>query len=148
MMRPPPNSAHTVTLLPSTTLFRSYRRALIEGVEIAYREAGAPARPAVLLLHGFPTSSHMFRELIPALAERYHVLAPDYPGFGASAMPSVESFDYRFDTFARLMTALPDGKGIDRYAAYVIDYGAPRPGARLGGKSGVRTGRFRWVAFR
>src|SRR3546814_1857559 len=61
-----------------------YRSALIEGVEIAYREAGDPARPAVLLLHGFPTSSHMFRELIPALAERYHVLAPDYPGSGAS----------------------------------------------------------------
>src|SRR3546814_3790952 len=102
-----------------------YRSALIEGVEIAYREAGDPARPAVLLLHGFPTSSHMFRELIPALAERYHVLAPDYPGFGASAMPSVESFDYSFDTFARLMTALLDEKGIDRYAAYVMDYGAP-----------------------
>src|SRR3546814_13281824 len=67
----------------------------------------------------------MFRELIPALAERYHVLAPDYPGFGASAMPSVESFDYSFDTFARLMTALLDEKGIDRYAAYVMDYGAP-----------------------
>src|SRR3546814_14792778 len=97
--------------------------ALIEGVEIAYREAGDPARPAVLLLHGFPTSSHMFRELIPALAERYHVLAPDYPGFGASAMPSVESFDYSFDNFARLMTALLDEKGIGAYAAYVMDYG-------------------------
>src|SRR3546814_1600161 len=83
-----------------------YRSALIEGVEIAYREAGDPARPAVLLLHGFPTSSHMFRELIPALAERYHVLAPDYPGLRASAMPSVESFDYSFDTSSPKSTRL------------------------------------------
>jgi pimeloyl-ACP methyl ester carboxylesterase len=102
-----------------------YGSAVIEGVEIAYREAGDPARPTVLLLHGFPTSSHMFRELIPALAERYHVLAPDYPGFGASAMPPLESFDYSFDHFARMMTALLDEKGITRYAAYVMDYGAP-----------------------
>lgn len=102
-----------------------YGSALIEGIEIAYREAGDPARPTVLLLHGFPTSSHMFRELIPALAERYHVLAPDYPGFGASAMPPADSFDYSFDNFARLMTALLDEKGIGRYVAYVMDYGAP-----------------------
>ena len=103
----------------------AYRTTVIEDVEIAYREAGDPARPTVLLLHGFPTSSHMFRELIPVLALRYHVLAPDYPGFGASAMPPVGSFDYSFDHFARLMTALLDAKGIERYAAYVMDYGAP-----------------------
>jgi pimeloyl-ACP methyl ester carboxylesterase len=102
-----------------------YDSLVIDGVEIAYREAGDPARPTVLLLHGFPTSSHMFRELIPELAAHYHVLAPDYPGFGASAMPPLESFDYSFDHFARLMTALLDEKGITRYAAYVMDYGAP-----------------------
>jgi pimeloyl-ACP methyl ester carboxylesterase len=103
----------------------AYRSAVIDGIEIAYREAGDPARPAVLLLHGFPTSSHMFRELIPVLAQRYHVLAPDYPGFGASAMPPADSFDYSFANFARLMTAFIDAKGIGRYAAYVMDYGAP-----------------------
>lgn len=103
----------------------TYRSAVIDGIEIAYREAGDPTRPTVLLLHGFPTSSHMFRELIPVLAERYHVLAPDYPGFGASAMPPVDSFDYSFDHFARLMTAFIDAKGVGRYAAYVMDYGAP-----------------------
>lgn len=102
-----------------------YGSAVIDGVEIAYREAGDPARPTVLLLHGFPTSSHMFRDLIPALAGRYHVLAPDYPGFGASAMPPAESFDYSFDNFARLMTKLIDAKGVGRYVAYVMDYGAP-----------------------
>ncbi|MGE5765953.1 MAG: alpha/beta fold hydrolase [Bacteroidota bacterium] len=102
-----------------------YVSAVIDGVEIAYREAGDPARQTVLLLHGFPTSSHMFRDLIPALAGRYHVLAPDYPGFGASAMPSAESFDYSFDNFARLMTKFIDAKGVEHYAAYVMDYGAP-----------------------
>ena len=102
-----------------------YRRALIDGVEIAYREAGDAARPTVLLLHGFPTSSHMFRNLIPALAGRYHVLAPDFPGFGASAMAAAESFDYSFANIARLMTALLDQKGVGRYAVYLMDYGAP-----------------------
>ena len=102
-----------------------YRRALIDGVEIAYREAGDAARPTVLLLHGFPTSSHMFRNLIPALAERYHVLAPDFPGFGASAMPAAEQFDYSFANIARLMTALLDHKGVGHYSVYLMDYGAP-----------------------
>lgn len=115
--------AATATL-PATAQV-TYGSALIDGVEIAYREAGDPARPTVLLLHGFPTSSHMFRELIPVLAARYHVLAPDYPGFGASAMPPAGRFDYSFDNFARLMTALLDAKGVGRYAAYVMDYGAP-----------------------
>lgn len=98
---------------------------MIDEVEIAYREAGDPSRPTVLLLHGFPTSSHMFRDLIPVLGERYHVLAPDYPGFGASAMPSVEDFDYSFDRLAEMMTAFIDHKGVGRYAVYLMDYGAP-----------------------
>jgi len=102
-----------------------YGSSVVDGVEIAYREAGDPSRPTVLLLHGFPTSSHMFRDLIPELAARYHVLAPDYPGFGASAMPPAESFDYSFDNFARLMTKFIDAKGVERYVTYVMDYGAP-----------------------
>jgi pimeloyl-ACP methyl ester carboxylesterase len=91
-----------------------YENIVIDGVEIAYREAGDPARPTVLLLHGFPTSSQMFRNLIPELAARYHVLAPDYPGFGASAMPLVNDFDYSFGHFAELMTAFIDAKGVGR----------------------------------
>lgn len=102
-----------------------YRSVEIDGVEIAYREAGDPSRPTVLLLHGFPTSSHMFRNLIPELAGRYHVIAPDYPGFGASAMPQADQFDYSFANIARLMTGLLDHKGIGRYAVYLMDYGAP-----------------------
>ena len=102
-----------------------FRSAEIDGVRIAYREAGDPSLPTVLLLHGFPTSSHMFRNLIPELAGRYHVIAPDYPGFGASAMPPAEDFEYSFANIARLMTALIDQKGIGRYAVYVMDYGAP-----------------------
>ena len=102
-----------------------YRSVEIDGIEIAYREAGDPSRPTVLLLHGFPTSSHMFRNLIPELAGRYHVIAPDYPGFGASAMPQADQFDYSFANIARLMTGLLDHKGIGRYAVYLMDYGAP-----------------------
>ncbi len=102
-----------------------YRSETIDGVKIAYREAGDPDRPTILLLHGFPTSSHMFRNLIPVLAQNYHVLAPDYPGFGASDMPAAEGFDYSFANIARFMTDLIDAKGVDRYAVYLMDYGAP-----------------------
>ena len=102
-----------------------YRSAEIGGVEIAYREAGDPSHPTVLLLHGFPTSSHMFRNLIPELSDRYHVIAPDYPGFGASAMPAAAGFDYSFSNIAGLMTKLLDHNGVGRYAVYVMDYGAP-----------------------
>lgn len=110
---------------PSSLAQVHYRGAVIDGVRIAYREAGDPSRPAVLLLHGFPTSSHMFRELIPELAARYHVIAPDYPGFGASDMPEAGAFDYTFANIAGMMTALLDQKGIGRYAVYLMDYGAP-----------------------
>lgn len=103
----------------------SFTAAQIEGLNIAYREAGDPANPTVLLLHGFPTSSHMFRELIPDLAEKYHVIAPDYPGFGASDMPDAAEFEYSFANTAELMTALLDEKGVDDYAVYLMDYGAP-----------------------
>jgi pimeloyl-ACP methyl ester carboxylesterase len=102
-----------------------YHLETIEGIDIAYREAGAPDKPTVLLLHGFPTSSHMFRNLIPELAETYHVIAPDYPGFGASAMPQADEFEYSFANIADMMMTLLDRKGVDRYAVYLMDYGAP-----------------------
>lgn len=97
----------------------------IEGLQIAYREAGDPTNPTLLLLHGFPTSSHMFRKLIPALSDSYHVIAPDYPGFGASDMPPAESHEYSFAAAARQMTKLIDAKGVEDYAVYLMDYGAP-----------------------
>ncbi|MGI9478055.1 MAG: alpha/beta fold hydrolase [Hyphomicrobiaceae bacterium] len=102
-----------------------YRSATIDGLNIAYREAGAPSKPTILLLHGFPTSSHMFRNLIPRLARRFHVLAPDYPGFGASDMPAAKDFEYSFSNISQLMTKLLDRKKVDRYAVYLMDYGAP-----------------------
>jgi pimeloyl-ACP methyl ester carboxylesterase len=105
---------------------RVYHRTLtIEGLELFYREAGDPAAPTVVLLHGFPTSSHMFRNLIPELAGSFHVVAPDYPGFGYSATPDPEAFDYTFDQLARTMRNLLDRLGIERFAIYVQDYGAP-----------------------
>ncbi|WP_370400367.1 alpha/beta fold hydrolase [Sulfitobacter sp. JB4-11] len=97
----------------------------IDGLNIAYREAGDPENPTVLLLHGFPTSSHMFRELIPELAQDYHVIAPDYPGFGASDMPDAASYEYSFANAADVVTKLIDAKGVDDYAVYLMDYGAP-----------------------
>jgi pimeloyl-ACP methyl ester carboxylesterase len=102
-----------------------YRSETIQGLEIAYREAGDPDNPTMLLLHGFPTSSHMFRDLIPRIAETWHVIAPDYPGFGASDMPMADEFAYSFANLARIVTELIDRKGVGRYAAYVMDYGAP-----------------------
>jgi pimeloyl-ACP methyl ester carboxylesterase len=102
-----------------------YRSTLAEGQEIFYREAGPAGAPTVLLLHGFPTSSQMFRNLIPALAERYHVVAPDYPGFGQSAMPSRTAYEYSFANLARTMDAFTQKLGLKSYVLYVMDYGAP-----------------------
>lgn len=102
-----------------------HRTTRIDGVNIFYREAGPAEAPVVLLLHGFPTSSHMFRNLIPALADRYHVLAPDYPGYGQSEMPDRAKFAYTFDRFAELVDGLLDQLRVTRYAMYVMDYGAP-----------------------
>lgn len=114
-----------LALMTQPAAATAYKSETIDGVEIAYREAGDPENPTVLLLHGFPTPSHMFRNLIPDLAEHYHVLAPDYPGFGASAMPPAETFDYSFANIAEMMTTLLDRKRIDSYAVYLMDYGAP-----------------------
>jgi pimeloyl-ACP methyl ester carboxylesterase len=102
-----------------------FNTAQIDGLNIAYREAGDPANPTVLLLHGFPTSSHMFRNLIPELAGNYHVIAPDYPGFGASDMPDAAEYEYSFANTAAIMTELLDQKNVNDYAVYLMDYGAP-----------------------
>jgi pimeloyl-ACP methyl ester carboxylesterase len=102
-----------------------FRTAQVEGIEIAYREAGPREAPAVLLLHGFPTSSRMFRNLIPLLANRYHVIAPDYPGFGRSPPPDRAKFQFTFSNYAALVDGLVTKLGVQRYALYVQDYGAP-----------------------
>ncbi len=102
-----------------------YRYATVAGQRLFYREAGRPDAPDIVLLHGFPTSSFMFRELIPRLADRYHVIAPDHLGFGYSAAPPVADFDYTFDALAGLTEGLLDHLGVSRYAMYVQDYGAP-----------------------
>jgi pimeloyl-ACP methyl ester carboxylesterase len=102
-----------------------HRYTTVDGHRLFFREAGDPAAPALVLLHGFPTSSYMFRGLIPALADRYHVLAPDHLGFGLSDAPPVEQFDYTFDSLTALTRGLLRALGIDRYAMYVQDYGAP-----------------------
>jgi pimeloyl-ACP methyl ester carboxylesterase len=93
-----------------------HRTGTIDGINIFYREAGPDEAPVVLLLHGFPTSSHMFRNLIPELADRYHVIAPDYPGYGQSDTPDRATFSYTFDRFGELVDGLLDQLGIKRYA--------------------------------
>lgn len=102
-----------------------YHTININGPNVFYREAGRPGAPAVLLLHGFPTSSHMFRELIPQLARQYHVFAPDLPGFGFSDAPPRGQFQYSFENLARIIGLFTEAVGLDRFAIYVFDYGAP-----------------------
>jgi pimeloyl-ACP methyl ester carboxylesterase len=102
-----------------------YRTVTIDGVEIFYREAGDPSKPTLLLLHGFPTSSHMFRNLMADLGDSFHLVAPDYPGFGFSAMPSVDEFEYTFDNLANVMASFIDELELKRYSIYLMDYGAP-----------------------
>ena len=110
-----------------------YKTITIDGLEVFYREAGPSTGPVVLLLHGFPTSSHMFRNLIPALADTFHVVAPDYPGFGNSSMPAVHEFDYTFDNLALVVETFTERLGLTRYTLYLQDYGAPI-GFRLAAK--------------
>jgi len=102
-----------------------YRTVDVDGVEIFYREAGSPKSPTILLLHGFPTSSHMFRDLIPLLADQYHLIAPDYPGFGYSARPKVSEFKYTFDHVTDVIEGLIERLGLKRYALYMQDFGGP-----------------------
>jgi pimeloyl-ACP methyl ester carboxylesterase len=102
-----------------------YRTVRVDGVEMFYREAGPAAAPTILLLHGFPTSSHMFRDLIPLLANRYHLIAPDYPGFGNSSAPGITEFEYTFDHLAQVIQEFTDALGLQRYSLYVQDFGGP-----------------------
>jgi pimeloyl-ACP methyl ester carboxylesterase len=102
-----------------------HRSAMVDGVRMFYREAGPADGPVVLLLHGFPTSSHMFRNLMPLLADKYRVIAPDYPGFGQSDAPDRRQFDYGFGKYADMVDALLGQLDARRYAMYVMDYGAP-----------------------
>lgn len=102
-----------------------HRTVDVDGIEIFCREAGDPARPTLLLLHGFPTAGHMFRDLIPRLADRFHLVAPDLPGFGQSAAPDRSTFNYTFDALARVIERFTEVIGLGRFALYVFDYGAP-----------------------
>lgn len=103
----------------------SYKQAIVDGNKIFYREAGSAAGETILLLHGFPTSSHMFRNLIPALAESYHVVAPDLPGFGFSDSPDRKRFRYSFENLAKIIDGFTQAIGLQRFAMYIFDYGAP-----------------------
>jgi pimeloyl-ACP methyl ester carboxylesterase len=110
-----------------------YKTMKVGGVDLFYREAGPKDGPTILLLHGFPTSSQMFRNLIPKLADKYHVVAPDYPGYGHSSMPSHDEFEYTFDNVAQVIDEFSEKLGLTKYAMYVQDYGAP-VGYRLAAK--------------
>ncbi|WP_069263119.1 alpha/beta fold hydrolase [Paraburkholderia nodosa] len=103
----------------------AYRRADVDGYNVFYREAGRVGAPKLLLLHGFPSAGHMFRDLIPKLADRFHIVAPDLPGFGQSDLPDREEFAYTFENIAKVMARFTERIGFDRFAVYVFDYGAP-----------------------
>ncbi len=130
--RPAISSERTVSAAAPVTQVH-HRSASINGVDVFCREAGPKDAPAILLLHGFPTSSHMYRNLIPALAGKYRVIAPDYPGFGNSAMPDRKAFSYTFGNYASIVEGLTEKLGLKSYALYVMDYGAP-VGFRLAAK--------------
>ncbi|WP_304250329.1 alpha/beta fold hydrolase [Limosilactobacillus gastricus] len=102
-----------------------YQTIDVDGIKIFYREAGDPAKPILLLLHGFPSASHMFRDLMPALEDHFHLIAPDYPGFGQSQSPDRDHFTYTFDHLAQVMDHFLDQLKIDQFLMYVFDYGAP-----------------------
>jgi pimeloyl-ACP methyl ester carboxylesterase len=125
-----PGSAYAAAAKPLVVSFSeanavSYHTVKVNGVNVFYREAGPKDAPALLLLHGFPTSSQMFRNLIPLLADKYHVIAPDYPGYGQSDAPPVDKFTYSFDNLASIMDKFTEQVGISKFAMYVQDYGAP-----------------------
>lgn len=122
-LEPKTGAAVSVPAAPSFSV--RYRTVKIDGQEIFYREAGPKDAPVILLLHGFPTSSHMFRNLIPALADKYRVIAPDYPGYGNSSMPSPTEFEYSFDNLAKVVDKFTEAVGAEKFALYVQDYGAP-----------------------
>jgi pimeloyl-ACP methyl ester carboxylesterase len=103
----------------------TYRSVDVDALDVFYREAGNPAAPTLLLLHGFPTSSHMFRDLIPLLADRFHLVAPDLPGFGHTTLPSRDKFTYTFANLAKIIGRFTEVIGLDSFALYIFDYGAP-----------------------
>ena len=113
------------SLTPGNVPFTSIRQVEADGVRVFYREAGAPDAPAILLLHGFPASSFMYRELIPRLAARYRVIAPDLPGFGFTGVPAARDYKYSFEAIAKTITAFTEAIHLNRYALYIFDYGAP-----------------------
>lgn len=117
-------AATTLTAAESNSSVK-YQTVEIEGQKIFYREAGAKDAPTILLLHGFPTSSHMFRNLIPQLADKYHVVAPDMPGFGQSSAPSPTEFEYSFDHMASVIDQFTQKLELDKFSLYLMDYGAP-----------------------
>ncbi|WP_299715726.1 alpha/beta hydrolase [uncultured Tenacibaculum sp.] len=102
-----------------------YKKQTVNGVSIAYREAGNPKNPTIVLLHGFPTSSHQYRKVLAQLADEYHLIAPDYPGFGNSDFPPIDQYEYTFDNIANTINTFLEEKGIDSYAIMIQDYGAP-----------------------
>ena len=102
-----------------------YSKVSVSDINIFYREAGDPSNPAMILFHGFPSSSHMFRDLIPMIAGKFHVIAPDFPGFGQSDMPSRDEFTYTFDNIAEIIDGFISSLGIEKFFTYVFDYGAP-----------------------
>lgn len=115
---------HASAATESTTTIH-YQTVKLDNLDIFYREAGPKDAPTILLLHGFPTSSNMFRNLIPKLATSFHVVAPDYPGFGNSSMPSREDYNYTFENFSKVVEQLVNKLGLKHYSMYVMDYGAP-----------------------
>jgi pimeloyl-ACP methyl ester carboxylesterase len=115
----------TLSLSERSNLMTTFHTVSIDGLDIFYREAGSRDNPTILLLHGFPTSSHMFRNLILALSDRFHLVAPDYPGYGNSSMPTVDEFDYTFDHLAEIMEKFITAIDLKKYSLYVMDYGAP-----------------------
>lgn len=115
----------TQATAPAGDLTVRYKFVEVDGVRVFYREAGNPKAPAILLLHGFPTSSHMFRNLIPLLAKNHRVIAPDLPGFGQTVVPPERNYTYTFDALSRTTEAFTDAVGLKKYALYVFDYGAP-----------------------
>jgi pimeloyl-ACP methyl ester carboxylesterase len=126
--------AHNFAVIKETVMTKvRFRKADVDGFNVFYREAGPKDAPTILLLHGFPTSSHMFRDLIPLLADRFHIVAPDLPGFGQSDMPSREKFNYTFDNIAAVIDRFTEVVGLKRFAVYVFDYGAPT-GFRIAAK--------------
>ena len=108
----------------------TYHSADVNGLKVFYRQTGHPDAPKLLLLHGYPSASHMFRDLIPRLSDRFHIVAPDLLGFGQSDMPSRDSFAYTFEALTDVLEGFTDAVGLDRYALYIFDYGAPT-GLRL-----------------